>query len=95
MVRSFRLQRPWAQYDSNFQIMFKVGMGETPEAPADLSTEGHDFLEHCLEHDPLKRWNATKLLDHHFCKVNIQPCAPHPLLPIYVLYLKCLGRLGV
>lgn len=65
----FLLQRPWAQFDSNFQIMFKVGMGETPEAPAALSTEGHDYLEHCLEHDPLKRWTARRLLDHNFCKV--------------------------
>lgn len=62
-------QRPWAQFDSNFQIMFKVGMGETPEVPAGLSAEGHQFLEHCLEHDAKMRWNATELLRHNFCKV--------------------------
>lgn len=29
--------------------MFKVGMGETPDAPPTLSQEGHDFLDHCLQ----------------------------------------------
>lgn len=67
----FFFQRPWAQFDSNFQIMFKVGMGETPEAPASLSQEGHDFLEHCLEHDPKVRWTTPELLQHHFCKVCV------------------------
>lgn len=45
----FVKQRPWSQFDSNFQIMFKVGMGETPDAPPTLSQEGHDFLDHCLQ----------------------------------------------
>ncbi|XP_037030628.1 mitogen-activated protein kinase kinase kinase 4 isoform X3 [Bradysia coprophila] len=62
-------KRPWSQFDSNFQIMFKVGMGETPDAPPSLSQEGHDFLDHCLQHDPKIRWNALELLQHNFCKV--------------------------
>lgn len=62
-------QRPWAQFDSNFQIMFKVGMGETPEAPESLSQEGHEFLEKALQHDPKNRATAAELLQHHFCKV--------------------------
>lgn len=46
-------------------------MGETPDVPASLSKEGHDFLEHCLEHEPKSRWTATELLQHNFCKVNL------------------------
>uniref|UniRef100_A0A1A9ZL65 Mitogen-activated protein kinase kinase kinase 4 n=1 Tax=Glossina pallidipes TaxID=7398 RepID=A0A1A9ZL65_GLOPL len=61
-------KRPWAQFDSNFQIMFKVGMGEKPEAPDNLSQEGHDFIDHCLQHDPKDRMTALELLEHNFCK---------------------------
>lgn len=64
------LQRPWSQFDSNFQIMFKVGMGETPEVPDSLSQEGHDFLKNCLQHDPKTRQTANELLLHNFCKVS-------------------------
>ncbi|KAL9891810.1 mitogen-activated protein kinase kinase kinase 4 isoform 2-T2 [Glossina fuscipes fuscipes] len=61
-------KRPWAQFDSNFQIMFKVGMGEKPETPENLSQEGHDFIDHCLQHDPKDRMTALELLEHNFCK---------------------------
>ncbi|KAH8236512.1 hypothetical protein KR026_003876, partial [Drosophila bipectinata] len=62
-------KRPWAQFDSNFQIMFKVGMGEKPQAPESLSQEGHDFIDHCLQHDPKQRLTAVELLEQNFCKV--------------------------
>jgi len=65
-------KRPWYQFDSNFQIMFKVGMGESPEIPSTLSEEGVDFVLCCFDHDPTERWTATELLQHHnFCKVVI------------------------
>ncbi|KAL9693062.1 hypothetical protein quinque_012347 [Culex quinquefasciatus] len=63
-------KRPWHQFDSNFQIMFKVGMGESPEIPDCLSEEGHDFVESCLQHDPKVRKSAGELLQHNFCKVS-------------------------
>uniref|UniRef100_A0A8D8B413 Mitogen-activated protein kinase kinase kinase 4 n=1 Tax=Culex pipiens TaxID=7175 RepID=A0A8D8B413_CULPI len=63
-------KRPWHQFDSNFQIMFKVGMGESPEIPDCLSEEGHDFVESCLQHDPKLRKSAGELLQHNFCKVS-------------------------
>lgn len=66
--------RPWAQFDSNFQIMFKVGMGEKPEIPDTLSQEGHEFLDHCFQHDPKDRWSAQQLLHHNFCKVVEVDC---------------------
>ncbi|XP_013114398.2 mitogen-activated protein kinase kinase kinase 4 isoform X1 [Stomoxys calcitrans] len=61
-------KRPWAQFDSNFQIMFKVGMGEKPEAPETLSQEGHDFIDQCLQHDPKDRMTALELMQQNFCK---------------------------
>ncbi|XP_050745210.1 mitogen-activated protein kinase kinase kinase 4 isoform X2 [Drosophila biarmipes] len=72
-------KRPWAQFDSNFQIMFKVGMGEKPQAPESLSQEGHDFIDHCLQHDPKKRLTAVELLEHNFCKYGRDECSSEQL----------------
>ena len=33
-----------------------------------MSPELRDFLDHCLEVDPLNRWTATQLLEHQFIK---------------------------
>ncbi len=49
--------------------MYKVGMGHKPPIPEKLSTEGKDFLVHCLESEPKRRWTASVLLDHPFVKV--------------------------
>ncbi|XP_052025332.1 mitogen-activated protein kinase kinase kinase 4 isoform X2 [Apodemus sylvaticus] len=62
-------KRPWHEYEHNFQIMYKVGMGHKPPVPERLSPEGKDFLSHCLESDPKIRWTASQLLDHAFVKV--------------------------
>ncbi|XP_066553403.1 mitogen-activated protein kinase kinase kinase 4 isoform X2 [Amia ocellicauda] len=62
-------KRPWHEYEHNFQIMYKVGMGHKPPIPEKLSTEGKDFLCHCLESEPKQRWTASALLDHPFVKV--------------------------
>ncbi|ERE86379.1 mitogen-activated protein kinase kinase kinase 4 [Cricetulus griseus] len=64
-------KRPWHEYEHNFQIMYKVGMGHKPPIPERLSPEGKDFLSHCLESDPKMRWTASQLLDHAFVKVGI------------------------
>ncbi|XP_035880848.1 mitogen-activated protein kinase kinase kinase 4 isoform X2 [Phyllostomus discolor] len=62
-------KRPWHEYEHNFQIMYKVGMGHKPPIPDRLSPEGKDFLSHCLESEPGTRWTASQLLDHPFVKV--------------------------
>ncbi|XP_060581220.1 mitogen-activated protein kinase kinase kinase 4-like isoform X3 [Ruditapes philippinarum] len=62
-------KRPWHELESNYQIMFKLGMGETPPAPENLGDEGKDFLVHCLEQEPDKRWTASQLRDHPFAKI--------------------------
>lgn len=66
---NLNMQRPWHEYEHNFQIMYKVGMGHKPPIPEKLSTEGKDFLGHCLESEPKRRWTASMLLDHPFVKV--------------------------
>ncbi|XP_077204283.1 mitogen-activated protein kinase kinase kinase 4 isoform X3 [Paroedura picta] len=62
-------KRPWHEYEHNFQIMYRVGMGHKPPIPERISPEGKDFLSHCLESDPKMRWTASQLLDHSFVKV--------------------------
>ncbi|XP_055585576.1 mitogen-activated protein kinase kinase kinase 4 isoform X4 [Uranotaenia lowii] len=63
-------KRPWHQFDSNYQIMFKVGMGESPEIPECLSEEGHDFVTSCLQYNPKDRPSSADLLQHDFCKMS-------------------------
>ncbi|KAM8947401.1 mitogen-activated protein kinase kinase kinase 4 isoform 2-T2 [Pelodytes ibericus] len=69
LIEMFTGKRPWHEYEHNFQIMYKVGMGHKPPIPDRISPEGKDFLSHCLESDPKKRWTASQLLDHPFVKV--------------------------
>nr|XP_022910151.1 mitogen-activated protein kinase kinase kinase 4 [Onthophagus taurus] len=63
-------KRPWAEFDSNYQIMFRVGMGDRPEAPENLIDEGHDFLNRCLQHNAKERATAAELLQHNFVKIG-------------------------
>ncbi|XP_074114535.1 mitogen-activated protein kinase kinase kinase 4 [Cotesia typhae] len=69
-------KRPWAEFDSNYQIMFKVGMGEVPAMPKNLCNEGLDLIEKCLQHDAKKRPHANDLLAHPFARnydyVNVE-----------------------
>ncbi|XP_048506193.1 mitogen-activated protein kinase kinase kinase 4 isoform X2 [Athalia rosae] len=62
-------KRPWAEYDSNYQIMFKVGMGESPAPPKHLSIEGVEFIDKCLQHDPKLRPTALELLEETFVRM--------------------------
>ncbi|CAG9822697.1 unnamed protein product [Phaedon cochleariae] len=63
-------KRPWSEYDSNFQIMFKVGMGQSPDPPDDMIDEGLDFLDMCFKHDPKERATARELLANNFVKIG-------------------------
>lgn len=66
IFKTIYFQRPWYQYDSNYQIMFKVGMGESPEPPENMIDEGLDFLHCCFQHNPEDRATVSELLDHSF-----------------------------
>ncbi|KPI99555.1 Mitogen-activated protein kinase kinase kinase 4 [Papilio xuthus] len=63
-------KRPFPEYDSNYQIMFVVGMGGGPALPDALSPEGRDFCARCLTHDPDLRPRAADLALHHFLLVK-------------------------
>ncbi|CAK1578914.1 unnamed protein product [Parnassius mnemosyne] len=63
-------KRPFSEYDSNYQIMFVVGMGGRPEIPGSLSEEGQEFCRRCLTHDPELRPRAQDLALHHFLMVK-------------------------
>ena len=62
-------RRPWHDLDNSYQIMFKVGMGESPDVPGDLCPEGLSFISRCLIHDPRLRMSTGQLLCHPFTKV--------------------------
>ncbi|XP_038219016.1 uncharacterized protein LOC119837484 isoform X2 [Zerene cesonia] len=75
-------KRPFSEYDSNYQIMFVVGMGGRPHIPSSLSAEGREFCVSCLTHDPALRPTADALSLHHFLLVkadddcNCKPANP-------------------
>ena len=64
-------QRPWPDLENKNQIMFKVGMGNLPKIPDNLSSEGQDFLGHCLQVNPDDRWTASQLKGHLFVAVSM------------------------
>jgi len=74
-------ERPWADLKSNYQIMFKVGMGQSPDIPDHLSQEGKDFLGRCFVHLPEERASAQDLLGHNFTKIFDED--ENPSLPLF------------
>ncbi|XP_071530903.1 mitogen-activated protein kinase kinase kinase 4 [Panulirus ornatus] len=88
-------KRPWPEYDSSVQIMFRVGMGQSPTIPKNLSDEGHEFLAGCFVHDPKSRATVAQLLDHTFVKVDTgEDCTSLPLFSHtpFVPYMKLLSN---
>ena len=69
------VQRPWPELDTKVQIWFKVGMGNLPHIPDQLSDEGQEFLSHIFIRDPQQRWTASQLLDHAFIMVVRSPAS--------------------
>ncbi|CAD8120205.1 unnamed protein product [Paramecium sonneborni] len=58
---------PWFDEAKNpFQIIMEIMKGQPPQLPQNLSEIAKDFLSHCLQYDPKKRLNITKLLQHPF-----------------------------
>lgn len=81
-------KRPWAEYDSNYQIMFKVGMGEIPEIPDSLSEEGRHFASMCLVHEPRARATTNQLLLHTFLRVDEEEYVSCSMPSVLEDYLK-------
>ncbi|KAK9226702.1 hypothetical protein WN943_011750 [Citrus x changshan-huyou] len=57
---------PWSEFEGP-QAMFKV-LNSTPPIPEMLSSEGKDFLRHCLRRNPVERPSACMLLEHPFIR---------------------------
>lgn len=54
-------------------LMCAICMSQPPEAPPTASMEFKDFISHCLQRDPSRRWTATRLLDHPFITRGVRP----------------------
>ncbi|KAH0940530.1 mitogen-activated protein kinase kinase kinase 18 [Brassica rapa] len=51
-------------------LMVRIGSGDAPKIPVELSEEGKDFVRRCFVKDPVERWTAQMLLDHPFLAVD-------------------------
>eukprot|EP01083_Nonionella_stella_P068185 180826_1 len=60
---------PWYKFQTQVSALFHIAStNEPPEFPEDISDSGKDFILRCLERDPRKRPNASRLLQHPFIK---------------------------
>ena len=58
---------PWSNFANHFAALYHIGCtDELPQVPASLSDDAHDFLSHCFQRDPAKRWTSAQLLQHPF-----------------------------
>ncbi|CAD8122673.1 unnamed protein product [Paramecium sonneborni] len=58
---------PWCDETKNqYQIIMEVMKGSPPNIPSHLSSSIKEFLSHCFQQEPHKRWNVIKLLNHPF-----------------------------
>ena len=80
-------ERPWADQQSNYQIIFKVGMGQSPVVRDHFSEEGKDFLGTCFVKNPHLRSTSQDLLSHNFIKVIQLMENKFILKPVLHLYI--------
>ena len=76
-------QRPWANMDNDYAIMYNIAQGNLPNMPSEdqLSEQGIDFLKRCFEKDPAKRASAAELLQHEWIlsirsQLSLEPSTP-------------------
>lgn len=41
---------PWSDMRNPFAVMIKIGKGEVPPIPENLTEDAKDFLKHCIEY---------------------------------------------
>ena len=67
VIEMFQGKPPWSNYYTAISVMNCIyNTKEPPEIPAQASPELRDFLRHCLQLEPKKRWNVYQLLRHPF-----------------------------
>ncbi|KAL3694551.1 hypothetical protein R1sor_008202 [Riccia sorocarpa] len=64
-----------------YRVLWKVGHGEAPPIPEDLSEDAQDFLRQCLQINPSDRPSATVLLQHRFLSGSVTPTSSGHLNP--------------
>ncbi|KAG0563218.1 hypothetical protein KC19_8G013000 [Ceratodon purpureus] len=67
---------PWSNLAgmNHFVALYHIGCtDELPAVPASLSEEAHDFLSHCFQRDPRRRWTSAQLLQHPFLTTRFVP----------------------
>lgn len=76
-------QRPWANMDNDYAIMYNIAQGNMPNMPTEemLSEEGRSFLKRCFEKDPTRRASAAELLQHEWIlsirsQLSLEPSTP-------------------
>ncbi|KAJ1856690.1 mitogen-activated protein kinase kinase kinase [Coemansia sp. RSA 638] len=61
-------RQPWDDLQEP-QVFFKLGRGEAPPIPDDLTEAGLEYCKRCFASDPLKRWPASQLVQLRFAQV--------------------------
>jgi mitogen-activated protein kinase kinase kinase len=76
-------QRPWANLDNDYAIMYNIAQGNSPLLPGkeQVSEQGLDFLKRCFERDPARRASAAELLQHEWIlgirsQLELEPGTP-------------------
>ncbi|KZV22732.1 mitogen-activated protein kinase kinase kinase 1-like [Dorcoceras hygrometricum] len=73
-------QIPYSHLEG-MQALFRIGRGELPSIPSNLSKDAQDFILKCLQVNPDNRPTAAQLLEHPFIKKQsstfLSPVSPH------------------
>ncbi|KAJ1823291.1 mitogen-activated protein kinase kinase kinase [Coemansia sp. RSA 2675] len=68
VVQMWSGRGPWDELQEP-QVFFKLGRGEAPPIPDDLTEPGLEFCKNCFAADPLARWTAAELGCMQFAQV--------------------------
>ncbi|PIA14115.1 Pkinase-domain-containing protein [Coemansia reversa NRRL 1564] len=69
VVQMWSGRQPWDDLQEP-QVFFKLGRGEAPSIPDDLTDAGLDFCKKCFATDPRRRWSANHLAGLPFAHVS-------------------------
>ncbi|XP_073065820.1 mitogen-activated protein kinase kinase kinase 1-like [Primulina eburnea] len=73
-------QIPYSHLEG-MQALFRIGRGELPPLPSNLSRDAQDFILKCLQVNPDDRPTAAQLFEHPFVKKQsptfLSPVSPH------------------
>ncbi|KAJ2161121.1 mitogen-activated protein kinase kinase kinase [Coemansia sp. RSA 552] len=69
VVQMWSGRQPWDELIEP-QVFFKLGRGEAPPIPDDLTEAGLEFCKHCFAPDPQARWTAPQLAQMKFAQVQ-------------------------